>query len=515
MTTDFLRRPGLLLAAVLVIVAAGYFSWATSDHMGLVTGDGPDYLIMAKSYAHPGQDRVIAEAAATSRFPPLYPLVLARTGGADDLTRAHLVTIAFFPLALLALLAWHRNEQLAFGVSLLTVLSVAAVPDIWLSALSIQTEYPYLVFSLAAIALLAAFKTRPNDNLLYAATVAIVLAILTRTIGIVLLAALLPALWRVRWRQRGLTLAIVLLPLATWYGLHHPQNGGYVSVFGSFFGGSPLAAIARVLVDQFGALRAGLSSALLLDPDYLTPLADVVAVLGVVAAIARVLRAEPDGLYACAYLGLLMLYPFPEGAHRLVWPILPVLFTQVALVARTLFARATPRAPLFAAAACAAPVLAMAVPSLEHAHLRHADAEVAGEPAMLADPTWYGHDRRESMLYAAGAQGLREALRRAGTLVPADDCVIANRADWVNFYADRRSVSPLPPRVSDADFDAAVTASGCHFVFATPFFDRLYHERMYPLRRFEGKADIVDRIRVPDRFAYGMELEFVLARIAQ
>src|SRR6185295_16778191 len=81
---------------IIAWIGASYFAWGYTDQVGLITGDGPNYLMMAKAYAHPGSSRVGAEVAASSRFPPLYPLALAWGGGADSLPVAHVITITCF-----------------------------------------------------------------------------------------------------------------------------------------------------------------------------------------------------------------------------------------------------------------------------------------------------------------------------------------------------------------------------------------------------------------------------------
>jgi len=70
---------GLIITAVAVL----YCIWGDSDRVGWVTGDAASYLTMAKAYAQPGVDEIAAKAAAQSRFPPLYPLLLARSGASS------------------------------------------------------------------------------------------------------------------------------------------------------------------------------------------------------------------------------------------------------------------------------------------------------------------------------------------------------------------------------------------------------------------------------------------------
>src|SRR5262249_23182663 len=66
----------------LLIIMAGlvplYLIWAANDSIGAIADDGPGYLMMARHFSpYVADSRVNALWAATSRFPPLYPLLLA------------------------------------------------------------------------------------------------------------------------------------------------------------------------------------------------------------------------------------------------------------------------------------------------------------------------------------------------------------------------------------------------------------------------------------------------------
>ncbi len=109
---ELLKRHGLIAAVLLL--ACGYFPWACNDSMGQLGSDGGSYLMMAQHYAPYGaHDPVDAEAATASRFPPLYPMLLAWSGSAHDLLRAHATTIACLLLALIALYLWASEEGLS------------------------------------------------------------------------------------------------------------------------------------------------------------------------------------------------------------------------------------------------------------------------------------------------------------------------------------------------------------------------------------------------------------------
>lgn len=496
----------LLVAAITVVLLA----WGCSDQIGLITGDGPNYLMMAKSYGHSPDNRIAAEVAATSRFPPLYPLLLAKSGAADDLALAHAITIAFFGGALAAFYAWQRACGLSRGLAVMFIMTTTAIPEIWLSALMIQSEYLYLLLSLAALALLASYESRQADGTLYGAAVAVVLAILTRTIGIALLAPLAWSMRSAAWRQRIIVAATVALPLVLWYGLHQSRDGGYLSALRVYAGGGLIDIVAQ----QVSALSGGFSRAMLLDPAILSPLAQAFAILGGAAAIVRTFQRRPDGFYVSIYAGLLAAWPFPGDAHRLIWPILPLMVVQPALTLQSLWKDRPLIGMRIGATISASLVFVTAIPSLVYAGQRSRDPVAASIAGSKANPIWYTPDAASARRFVSTEAALVVALRRARERVPPDACVVAIRTDWVNLYAQRRSAAPLPQGVPQADFERGLRATGCEYLFATPFVDRRYGEPMYPLARLSGKLAIVDRYAVSNPGEVdAVPMEFVLARI--
>ena len=86
-------RRHVAFAAVPAVVAALYFASGPSDRIGQLGGDWTWYLMMAASYSpFSAHDAVYAAAAQESRFPPLYPLLLALVGAAENLRWARVDT---------------------------------------------------------------------------------------------------------------------------------------------------------------------------------------------------------------------------------------------------------------------------------------------------------------------------------------------------------------------------------------------------------------------------------------
>src|SRR5581483_6687330 len=140
------------LIAALALLAAPYAIWSFSGQPAHLGDDPLDYLMMARHYApYWPHDAVLAQFAAQSRFPPLYPLILAFTGGAANFYAAHEITTALLFLAVVALYAWLRIERVASAGAAAIALLTLLLPSTWLLALSTQSEFAYLAFSALAL----------------------------------------------------------------------------------------------------------------------------------------------------------------------------------------------------------------------------------------------------------------------------------------------------------------------------------------------------------------------------
>jgi hypothetical protein len=86
---------GSLRALAFLVLAVAYLIWGWSSVLGDFGGDNAVYLLTAQylsPYA-PASD-LAAQFARGSAFPPLFPLLLALTGGGESLLTAHIVTVS-------------------------------------------------------------------------------------------------------------------------------------------------------------------------------------------------------------------------------------------------------------------------------------------------------------------------------------------------------------------------------------------------------------------------------------
>ncbi len=487
---DLLQRH-YSIVLVLTFVAPWYLLWMSQAVLGDIGTDGPEYLLMAQHYSPFGtQNPVYQHAATYTRFPPMYPLVLALTGAADDLARAHLVTFCFFLLALLAFYIYLQRMEMPAKQSSLLVLLFAALPGSWALGLFIQSEYLYLTFSLLALTLMAMVRPGAHRNVLVAAALITAIAILTRTVGISLLVPLVLVLVRARvpLRDALTAISIALFPLLAW-NLVHESHSGYVDALHQGYDSDGWMFLVRQLAVELPALHKGFGDNFLHDQD-LRPLADALGVLCMAATAWRAIKLKPDAIYILAQSAILLVWPYPDEARRLLWVLLPLIPVQPLLgySESTLMERRGAVTSAFAAG-LAAVILTMTLPALAFAADRYRAAAYFDPPGAGSFLLWYRSDRISDQEAVANQILIGNALLEIREYVPASDCVISTRPDMVDYFGWRRSVPPPPDSISEPYFTAAIRGTGCHYIFGMIGVSERYPRPFYPLPRLESNIE--------------------------
>jgi 4-amino-4-deoxy-L-arabinose transferase-like glycosyltransferase len=225
------RRRATIAAAVIVGVALGTVGVLTATRWGI--GASPDsavYLGVARNLlAGRGLTIPFGDVvdAALTRFPPLYPGLLALAGSlaGDPLSAARWLQAGLYGAN--ALLLGHLVTQARGRVTWATV--VAAVlfvlsPSMFLLHSMAWSEPAFLLLCLSCLALLARFLRTQDGRWAAAAGISAGLACLTRYAGVALLGAGLLSLliWSRGDRRRRARVALVFLglgatPLGGWF----------------------------------------------------------------------------------------------------------------------------------------------------------------------------------------------------------------------------------------------------------------------------------------------------------
>lgn len=497
------------MIVVLVFVAPLYFIWTWNDALGQPFGDGPNYLMMAQHYSlNHERDQVYSEAATYSRFPPLYPLVLAASNAAGDLRCAHVVTTICLLLALLALYAWLRNERFPSEHSALLVLAFACLPGSWIIGLAIQTEYLYLLLSLAALGFMACYRSKARLDLLYGAALAVSAAMLTRTAGVSLLAPLLILSWRAPRGAGLLALTIALAPQLAWRLVHH-QTLSYAGSF-SWAYTNGWSSLRAQLDSELPALWNGFADNLTLSPTF-RPLASVLALLCLTGAAWRAFKLNLDGIYIVVHISMILLWPYPEEARRFVWVLVPILLAQPLLC--MVEWRTGPAGTSLLTTATVAALLTMSLPGLFWAADRYRAAAYSDMPDVRGYASWYATDPAGAERIARAEVGIVNAMQETGEYVPASDCIISIRPDLLNYYGHRRSEFPPQASMPDPYFIPGLQLTGCRYIFGMSVTDRRFPTPLYPLPRLGADVKVLYFSSMPDKNENSVDVVAALARL--
>ena len=496
-------RHAALLCGLLAPLAALYAWLDVHGGLGSLKGDGLIYLSTARHWApYWPADPIAATWASLSEFPPLYPALLAATGGAADLRLAHGVTVLCLILGFAAFYGWLVGLGVARARAALAVAVLALAPGTVLQSFHVHPEGLSVALVFAALALLALAERSGRAAWYWTAAVAVGLAILARTVGVALLPALLLVLVRARPRGWPAIAALALAPGALWAVLHDVPSGYGDSLAGHYADASP-GAIARSIGASIAATASGLAGNLSQSPR-LAALVLAFGALALALAAWRFVRGRADAWYALAYLAVLALWPFPQEAPRLAWVVVPFVLAYLAWGAERVAARLPGDLSRLRPAVAWAPLAVLALVVLPEFLLLAARAThplAREQPAVRHVPQWYHPDLATAAWNARLHLGTVEALERFGPGIPEGECLFTTLPLVAGFYARREALPPPAESMDPADFDDALRGAGCRFVLFTELSGRSGSEApFYPLERLGGRVEIVDEhvVTLPD-----------------
>jgi len=445
--------------AFVFVPAAGlmlHFAW----HHGLASlgDDSVGYLTLAQWIAGSASPFVREWVPYHTNFPPLFPLVLAATGGATpDFLAGHMVVALCAIASLVPLYRFAAlllgDERVAAGVVLLFLL----LPTAWIGLLPLQSETLYLLISLGILAWhgsrMSAGQATTRDEWILGMLLG--LAIVTRVAALALVAAyVVHAACALRRRQTTPArcvrpvlpaAALAFLWLVSWPAFRGRNYGLGLEAIARLASGDP----AGLVVAGYRSLADGWVASFAMQPDVHVTTRCVILAVGVLALAGAVLRARRnalDGWYVLAALAMIFLWYQPVNVtRRLLYPLVPVMLVHAALFVR--FACARLPSPLSrrvpAAAAIALPLL-FALPPLIVVQLRAFDRAplVRGEPESFSQFTEAYTTLSEPAARALVAREIAvvQGLRALAQETPPGARILWMRPDYVALLGHRQGV---------------------------------------------------------------------------
>jgi len=506
-------RAGLALLGLGVGAAAAAFLWQPG--LDSLYDDSVSYLLLAQwmSPWH-AAGPVVTAAAPLEKYPPLFPFVLALTGGAHDWRIAHLVVAAAFAATgvLLAMHAAHITRSRLVGFA--GALAFALMPGSWLIAKGILSEYPYMALALGVLL----WHDRHEEGVpswRSVAALALLLAatMLTRTIAIALAVALVGAEGLRFLRQReservkriGAAIGVAALATLAWYALR-PAGGEdqYAKSLSVMREGATLDAmawLAGAIASNAQAIGNAWLHALLIfwgEPaEARFIIAAALGLAGLASSVYRAGEGHLDGLYACTFIAILLLWPYPGQMYRLAFPVVPLVLAHAFWGIRAAIAQATSAtaSERWAAAAAALPLAACAPAVLFYVGGR---ASMTDDPSRLVPKTSIAEFYRIPSGPAAQENAWRQIdvmqdLQHLADTTPRDARIMWYTPDYIALLAHRHGV-PLRRPGNPAELAAQLRATDADYIYLADVQprDSLWREGspLYPAYLARGMARI-------------------------
>ena len=484
-----------LLAVLLGLASCALLLWVSlKPSLAGINSDGAVYVLLA-DWLSPWQSSDIGFGARLFEhypFPPLYPLLLAALGaGSSNPLMAYGADAVLQALAVAASGWWALRAGFDRASVMLAALSLALTPIALFTAMGLFSEPLYLALSMSALAVLAGPEHKMRHW--YVAAVLLGCAALTRGVGLFAVAALLLVwAWRTRMHSAHLTPLLALAAPLLWMALKAAQGwqGSYTH---NLFGGDTLAVLHGLLEQLPTNLRAlhyhfvrcfdslgGRHSAVLLS---------LLLVPATFTWMQRLRAAELDACYAALYVGVIVLWPYPNHFARFLLVLLP-LFAAYAAHGTVGLLRALGQARLARHGAGLTCVLLLLVvaPSVWQVLSTIARADDTQARLETRISSWYSHDSRAAAM-ASTAFSLRvlEVMAELGERLPRDACVSATMAEV--FMLHSRRYSRPPPSQRDDVASLRVALADCPYVLllGATAFPAADFPAFYPAARLPGE----------------------------
>ncbi len=493
-----LSSPGPFGFAYLALCVV-YLCWTWSHELGDFGGDNAFYLLTARHFSPwSGADTVAAYFVSQSFYPPLYPFVLAIFGGGESLLAAHVITATMLLLAFAVFYAWQRQIGVGRLGAALMVLLFALLPGMLMQALSLLSENLYLLSTLGALAAVAAYEVDRRQTWLWTAVVCVAAAVLTRSAGVAMVAAFV--LYLVLHRPKRFWLLIVgaLVPMLLWQLLSHRAGPGYFSFLTARYAADPIAGLIAHLTTAVDALWDGWA----IDFTMSQPGIPVMGLLGLVSLVGtacRALQRKLDGIYGAAYLGLILIWPYPEEMTRLLSVVVPILLVHGMLLLERLPPVRLGQSVLKPSWILPLAIVLIMAPSLFLIAQRFVQPLPDEYAGFRRTPEWYAPDRRTAFFNAVSDKLMIDHLKQIPALVAESDCVYSIKPSIVGYYSHRISILSPRPELNDADLAAYLDQNRCRHFFLMGFGNSNYRSPYYPLERMRQSLTIVSVMDVPGR----------------
>ncbi len=307
------------------LIGAAYFPFTLGAQFSGFQVDGALYVLMAEYFSpFVPADPLLDYVRQVTHMPPLYPLLLGWAGSSgSNLGQVHLVQTIFLIGGLLTLYLFAVALAEDRATALLVLWAFALLPATVLYSSEIWSEFLYLM--LASGALCAAARAATEPRLWWWAAVLAGLATVTRGVGILIVAALVLVVIVRRNRHALLIGAVAIAPSVIVGLLDLGSGSAYLEIY-NYYSANGTAGLIDTMAGNAKLLVAGLVSAWEPAPRMTIGIAVIaLSPFFLMSWWYRLRTLQVDACYLLAYIGVLLIWPFPHVIARLVYAGLPLI----------------------------------------------------------------------------------------------------------------------------------------------------------------------------------------------
>lgn len=484
------RWQHLLLGLLGCGLGAFYVHWTWQGGLVGLVGDDAIYLLMADNFSpyYPSLNAAADFIVGYTRFPPLYPLLLALLGGSSEhLIVAHLLTTTFLLLALVVYFLWLRQRSLSIVPASILVLLFALLPSTLRFSINLWSEHLYLLLTLLVL-WLSGKAQNERDWLLVALLIGMVC--LTRSIGVTLLAASLIYAWLYKIPRFWLFAGVAIVPSVAWWGvmqLHQPEES-YSELLQMRYAEGLMQGLWWQLQHNSKALWAAWVSSFSLQP------ADWRAIglllMAIVSVAVRVYQKQLDGFYVLVYLAVIGAWPNVDHGNRFLFVILPIVMGQIGTVGyctvRTMQGYKSLWVWLYPVilASLILPASLLLIPRVWLASLPENLAGQQRTIVWLMQPS-----AAQALNNLAIFKSLQQGFKAAGAHIPPTDCVLVVHPEWFMVNAKRLAFAPPFDYIPEPVFNRRMKK--CGYALIVWANTHPYFPSGYPAQRIAVSGHIV------------------------
>lgn len=475
---------------VFCIIAVAYYVWTWSPVLAGFGGDNATYFLTANLFSPYSEAfPVSAYFANSSQYPPLYPLLLGLSGGGDSILIAHLITTTFLLIAIWLMYKWAINLNLGRVHALALITIMSTIPGTYFQAMSILSENLYLLLSLSG--LYVATLKKSNEKWMWVSAILIAASSLTRSAGLSLILSFIIYLFISKDRKKYSLSLGVILPMILWNVLNEQDGISYSDQFSEFYSSGIVNSMLQHITSQSVYMWNAWIS-IFTRGEFGHLLLSIYAGLCFIAICYRLYMKKLDGLYSIIYLSMIMSWPFPDEAERLLYPVIPVLLVQTGNCIGYFTNKWKHNNDIsISNIILEGTLLIIIIPNLLLTINRfnlQIDEYLIPYKRTYA---WYTPNLTHAISISKGNHVIISSIEDAQNYVAEDQCVYSIKPSIIGLYMRRISIIPPGINKDGNDFYGSIEKSGCDYFYFMSRYSASVNEVFYPYTRVKDNIDLV------------------------